>query len=295
MYQKSIPFTPFPVTTALKASKSFISIGSWIEKFIPGFQLTLKQSEIDLRAKEYIAISLFSLLFWFTITFSSLVLLGKLLEIERFFLISLLFPFAFSMIAFMYILMYPKLLITRRILDLEKNLLYVLRYLTIQVKSGVPLFDALVSISKQNYGRLSEEIENCVKRVSTGIPLTQALEELVLKNPSLHFRRSLWQIINSIRTGTDLGESLDSMVKTLSEEQNISIRRYGSQLNPLAMMYMMLAIIIPSIGITLLIILSSFSGLPITKNIFYIILSVLVIFQFSFIGLLKSRRPPIEI
>jgi flagellar protein FlaJ len=292
---KIIPFVPFPTRTALKASRSFVNIGSWIEKFSPGFELSLKQAEIDLRGKEYFAIALFSFFFWFSIVFSSFVLIGKLFDIGRLLLLSLSVSLAISVLAFAYILMYPKLIITRRVLDVEKNLLYGLRYLSIQVKSGVPLFDSLVSVSKQNYGRLSEEIGNCVKKVSTGIPVTQALEELVLKIPSLHFRRSMWQLINSMRTGTDLGDSLDSMVSSLSSEQGVAMRRYGSQLSPLAMMYMMLAIIIPSLGITFLIILSSFSGLPITKNIFWMILAVLIVFQFAFIGLIKSRRPPIEI
>lgn len=292
---KAIPFVPFPIRIALKASRSFISIGKLLEKTSPGFELSLKQAEIDLRAKEYFAIALFSLAFWFTITFSSVIVLGKFFAMPRLFLFSLIISSAISALAFIYILMYPKLIITKRLMDLEKNLLYGLRYLTIQVKSGIPLFDALVSVSKQNYGRLSEEFGNCVKRVSTGMPVAQSLEESVLKNPSLHFRRSLWQLINSMRTGTDLGSSLDSMVGSLSGEQSVAMRRYGSQLSPLAMMYMMLAVIIPSLGITFLILLSSFSGLPITKTVFWMILAVLVVFQFAFIGLIKSRRPPIEI
>jgi flagellar protein FlaJ len=292
---KTVPFVPFPIRVALKASRSFTIVGSWIEKFSPGFDLSLKQAEIELRAKEYFAIALFSFFFWFTIIFSLFAFLGKIFELQRLLLFDLLISSSISILAFVYILMYPKLIITRRLLELDKNLLYGLRYLTIQIKSGVPLFDALVSISKQNYGRLSEEFGNCVKRVSTGMPVTQALEELVLKNPSLYFRRSLWQLINSMRTGTDLGSSLDSMISSLSSEQSVAMRRYGSQLSPLAMMYMMLAVIIPSLGITFIILLSSFSGLPITKSVFWMILAFLVVFQFAFIGLIKSRRPPIEI
>ena len=292
---RAIPFVPFPIRTALKASRSFVNIGSWIEKFSPGFEISLKQSEIDLRAKEYFAISLFSFFFWFAIVFSLMIVIGKFFAIGNLFLFSLGISSAISALALAYILMYPRLIITKRVIQVDKNLLYGLRYLTVQVKSGVPLFDSLVSLSRQNYGQLSEEFGNCVKKVSTGIPVTQALEELVLKNPSLHFRRALWQLINSMRTGTDLGSSLESMLNNVSSEQGVAMRRYGSQLSPLAMMYMMLAVIIPSLGITFLIILSSFSGLPITQTIFWMILAVLIVFQFAFIGLIKSRRPPIEI
>ena len=86
---------------------------------------------------------------------------------------------------------------------------------------------------------------------------TVALEELALKNPSLDFRRTLWQVTSAIKSGADLGNTLENIVQNLSEEHKVAIRRYGSQLNPLAMMYMMLAVIIPSLGITFLIIFSS--------------------------------------
>lgn len=98
-----------------------------------------------------------------------------------------------------------------------------------------------------------------------------------------------------MRTGADLGNTLESIVNSISSEQKVAIRNYGSQLNPMAMMYMMLGVIIPSLGVTFLTILSSFTGLVITEMVFVGIFAVLFIFQFSFIGMIKSRRPSIEI
>ena len=197
--------------------------------------------------------------------------------------------------SFVYIIFYPRLIITRKVKDLEMNLLFALRHLLIQVKSGVPLFDGLVSVSNGNYGLVSKEIKECTKKISTGLEQTVALEELALKNPSINFRRVLWQITNAIKSGADLGNTLDAIVNNLSEEQKVAIRRYGSQLNPLAMMYMMLAVIIPSLGITFLIIFSSFSGVSVAEPMFIVILFALAFFQFSFIGVVKSRRPAVEL
>jgi flagellar protein FlaJ len=178
---------------------------------------------------------------------------------------------------------------------LEKNLAFALRHLLIQVRSGVPLFDGLVSVSNGNYGLITEEFKNCVKKISTGMSETVALEEMIFKNPSLQFRRIIWQITNSLRTGADLGDTLDSIVSNLSSEQKVAIRKYGSQLNPLSMMYMMTAVIIPSLGITFLILLSSFSGTAVSEILFWMILVALATFQFMFIGIVKNRRPPIEL
>ena len=81
--------------------------------------------------------------------------------------------------------------------------------------------------------------------------------------------------------------------ENLSEEQIIQIQQYGSQLNPLAMFYMMIAVVIPALGVTLIMILSSFLGLTPTgtKLIFWGLLSVIFFFQLMFIGMLKARRP----
>jgi pilus assembly protein TadC len=111
----------------------------------------------------------------------------------------------------------------------------------------------------------------------------------------MYFRRVIWQLTNAIRTGADLSDTLDAIVDNLANEQKVAIRKYGSQLNPLSMMYMMLAVILPSLGITFLVLLSTFSGFAVSEMIFWFILCILIVFQFSFVGLVKSRRPTIEL
>jgi len=204
-------------------------------------------------------------------------------------------PLAIGFLAFFYVVQYPMLIISKKIRDLDRHLLFSLRHMQVQVKSGISLFDALVSVSKGDYGLIAEEFRKCVKKISTGLSETNALEQLIFKNPSMYFRRVIWQVTNAIRTGADLSDTLDAIVENLANEQKVAIRRYGSQLNPLSMMYMMLAIILPSLGITFLVLLSTFSGFAVTEMIFWFLLCILIVFQFSFIGLIKSRRPTIEL
>jgi len=214
---------------------------------------------------------------------------------ENFIYVLTIAPLFIGFLAFFYIIQYPMLIISKKIRDLDRHLLFALRHMQVQVKSGIPLFDGLVSISNGDYGLISEEFKKCVKKISTGLSETNALEELVFKNPSLYFRRVIWQITNAIRTGADLADTLDAIVDNLANEQKVAIRRYGSQLNPLSMMYMMLAVILPSLGITFLVLLSTFSGFTVSEIIFWFILTILIVFQFSFVGLVKSRRPTIEL
>jgi flagellar protein FlaJ len=264
-------------------------------KLFPGLDATLIQADIPYKDKEYLTIGIFSAIFWFLLIFYLTLFLvfvtGNLSTWVV--IIDLFLSASVSLLSFFYIVLYPRIIIVRKIKDIDRNLIFALRHLLIQIKSGVPLFEGLVSVAKSNYGLVSEEFEKCTKSIATGTKEVEALEELAFKNPSGYFRRTIWQLTNSIRSGADIGTSLGNLVDNLSNEQRIQVRRYGSQLSPLALMYMMFAVIIPTLGITFLIIFSTFSGITISEVIFYVILIVIVIFQFMFIGIIKNRRPAI--
>ena len=90
----------------------------------------------------------------------------------------------------------------------------------------------------------------------------------------------------------DLGISaLKSIIENIAAEQKIAIRKYGSNLNPLTLVYMMMAVIMPAMGITFMIVLSTFANLPISEILFWAILFFLGVFQFMFLGIIKSKRP----
>jgi len=276
--------------------KPFYGVGNRLVKIFPGLNVRLNQADIDISAREYLAIGFFALWFWTMMIFILLLTLSLFITLpENFIYVLTIAPLFIGFLAFFYIIQYPMLIISKKIRDLDRHLLFALRHMQVQVKSGIPLFDGLVSISNGDYGLISEEFKKCVKKISTGLSETNALEELVFKNPSLYFRRVIWQITNAIRTGADLADTLDAIVDNLANEQKVAIRRYGSQLNPLSMMYMMLAVILPSLGITFLVLLSTFSGFTVSEIIFWFILTILIVFQFSFVGLVKSRRPTIEL
>ncbi|MDI6825576.1 MAG: type II secretion system F family protein [Candidatus Aenigmarchaeota archaeon] len=291
-----IPFILFPLPLARRIAQPFFGLGDRIAKFFPDFAIRLNQAEIDIRPREYMAIAIFSSWVWTSMIFFILTVISFFITLPGdFIFITSSVSLAIGFLSFLYILLYPRLIIARKVTDLDKNLLFALRHLLIQVKSGVPLYDGLVSVSSGNYGLVSEEIGECTKKISTGTEQTTALEELALKNPSLYFRRIVWQLTNAIRCGADLGDTLEHLVESLANEQKVAIRRYGSQLNPMAMMYMMLGVILPSLGITFLVVISSFSGIVVTEYMFVGLLAALIIFQFSFVGIVKSRRPAIEL
>lgn len=209
--------------------------------------------------------------------------------------ISLSFIIAVPVVLFILLqqLLFPKLLAGRKIRDIDKNLLPALQDILVQLNSGIPLFSIMVNISQKKYGGVSREFGTAVKKINAGISQVDVLDEMASKNPSLYFRRAIWQLVNGMKTGSDTGIVVKEIISALSEEQLLQIQKYGGQLNPLAMFYMLITVIIPSLGMTFLIILSSFISTSefATKVIFWSLYGFVFFFQIMFLGIIKTRRP----
>ncbi len=293
MHIMFVPFVPIPMEKAIKVAKKFQGIGNTIAKTKPSLKLNLYQAGIDIQPREYCSVTVFSSIFFFVIL-TSVIFLASFMSGAIDFVLPLAVGGVFSLFVYVYLLNWPKLTANRRMRKLERDLLNALQHLLIEVKSGVTLFDSMVGIS-EGYGEVSGEFRKIVKEINSGIPQTKALDSASKRNPSLYFRRSVWQIVNALRAGSDIAGALEAIVVSLTEEQKIAIRRYGQELNPYTMMYMLIAVIIPSLGITFIIILSSLAGMVIPKIIFPLIIMVLSFFQFFYMGLIKTKRPSMEI
>jgi len=277
-------------------SRIFIAVGDLLLRVSPYTALHLKQSGIDeeynITAREYLAICFFISSTLFII--SSLILTFILsLGTKEFLSFGPIIGIFIGILSYVQLVAYPKVIVNRRIRDLERNLLFALRTILVQIRSGVPIFDAFVSIATGKYGQISDEFKIVIEKSRAGVPVVDTLEELAIRNPSLYFRRAIWQLLNAIKSGSDIGENLASIIDSLSKEQLVQIGRYKSILNPLAMMYMMIAVIIPSLGITVMIILSTFPGMERIGNeqTFWLLLGGVVLMQFIFMSVIRSKRP----
>lgn len=291
--KKTIPFSMLPQRVSKDLSKRFYGLSKILSKFSPELKLNLIQSEFPYEGEEYLAIVISNTIvnfFLFFAIFFFILIIGKLLTLTNILLI-ILGSFGLSGFTYFMSISYPKSIALKRKKELEKDLLFALRELLIRSRSGIPLYDSMIGIANSNYGSVSEEFKKTVKEIESGKAMSDALEEMALRNPSEYFREAAWQIINSMKAGTDISRTLKSSVDSLSREQMVEIKSYGAELNPLALVYMMLSVVIPTLGITFLIILSSFLKINISKETFYGILGILALFQFFFIGIIKTRRP----
>ena len=270
-------------------------IGNLLLPLFPGLSVKLKQAEMEISADNYLGKSIITSFFFGFFGLIVMILFNFIVNPGGNFIAFVVFiPVFLFVTVFIYNLVGPSRVVSKRVLDIEANLLFSLRHLLIEIRSGISNYDSFVSLSKSDYGAVSIEFSKLVKNISYGVSETQALEELMIKNPSINFRRVIWQILNAIRSGSDLSGIIEELVKEYSLEQKTKIKMYGGQLNSLALVYMIFAIIMPSIGITFLIILSFFSDFAVNEGILALVLLVIVVFQFMFIGVVKSKRPRIE-
>lgn len=282
---------------AMSLGRRFRGIAASMKGAYPNLKLELDQIEAGIKPEDYIAYSIANSLVSFLSIFLPLMAVLKFTVGIETRTVAIVFTVCLALVymSFFYAMLYPRMLINRKVRNIDKDLLFALRHLLVKVRSGVGLFDGMRGIARGNYGEVSSEFHKIVVEISSGKRESEVLEAAAYKNPSQYFRRAIWQIASSMKAGADVSSTLSVVVANLSQDQRILIRKYGAELNPFALVYMMTTVIMPTLGITFLIILSSFTGIPISNEIFIVIFFLLCIFQYMFMGMIKTRRPAVEI
>ncbi|MEM0124387.1 MAG: type II secretion system F family protein [Candidatus Micrarchaeaceae archaeon] len=175
--------------------------------------------------------------------------------------------------------------------EIERDILFAARDIVIGMRSGMPLFNALVAVST-GYGAASREFAKVVERVELGMPIEQAIEEVSEKSESKSFKRIMLQASVSIKAGADIVGALQGVVEEVTQERIIELRRYGQRLNALAMFYMLFGVIFPSMGIAVLAILTTFISLfTIDASTLLFVLVGITFLQVIFLNIMRSSRP----
>lgn len=285
---------PFTFTNVERLKKGTIILkGLQEHKKDSKLSYYLENSDINITREQYLNICANSFIRSFFILFIIVTTFLVILGVSSPFLISLLVVILGSGFVLGSQIVYPKVYFNRKQKGLETNLMPALEDMLVQLNSGVPLFNILANISLSDYGEISNEFKKAVKKINAGRPQIEVFEELGEKNSSSYFRRTLWQISNGMKSGSDISEVIRGSLRLLSEEQVVQIQNYGNKLNPLVMFYMLITIILPALAITFLTIISSMVGLG--KNLTMIIYGCLFMFsifiQVMFLGAIRSARP----
>ena len=262
-----------------------------VSKEFPTLRLKLKQAGMDDKPEDFIKKTFISAFYMTTgLVIVVFLVLAKFDVLKGFMFLAV--PIVFFMM-FLYMIKLPDLKISRKDKEVSREILFAGRFLIIELESGVPLYNAMINVSK-NFKVVGQYFKELTDKVDLGTSMEDALNEAVEFVPSNDLRKILWQIINSIRTGSNVSQSLYSVMNQITKDQINEVNKYGKKLNPLAMFYMIIAVILPSLGVTMLIILSSFIKFELSLTILLLLAGFLGFVQFMFIAMVKFSRPPIE-
>jgi len=292
-----IPLMLFSLEKFRKMAHRYMGFGRLLRPLSPGLGMDLIRAELDISPDEYRTASLssalfFGAVFWALISAALFSLTHELRPSVYLGFLGGLAPFFMILII---LLRYPKIIAGKESEQIDKDLVYALKDILLSISSGLPMFTALNLASRGSYGYVSKDLKRVVDRVNTGIPMEDALEELAISTPSEHFQSALWQIINTSKSGADVEGVLRSLVGNLVVEQRSSIQKYSHELNVFSLMYMLVAVAIPMIVTTLMIILNTISTAGITEPMFIVMISLSFFIQIAIVGLIKSRRPVVHL
>ena len=290
-----IPFSllPPPVVAKIAGIKPVALAGNVASTFFPSLSQELIQAESAFNAKEYSAAALVVAFFNALFIFAGGLLLFQITQEKSLLWIAPLACIFIGAVSLLSIVAYPKIITRKKARRLDNELIPAMRQLLIHVKSGVPLFEALASAC-DGYGEVSAEFRKMVKKINGGIPISAAFEDAGKASPSQQMKRVLWQVSNALKVGTDVGKALEEMINDLTAEKVDEIKRYGQELSPWTMIYMLAAIVVPSLGITMMLVIISFLGIEVPKMVFAGVMVFIIGFQLFFMDFVKSRRPAVE-
>ena len=269
-----------------------ISFANRIALFYPMLKRDLRIAHIPRTPVEYVGKSiktalmyapLLTILFFFVLQKAQ----KSLLFLIPIFLVLCLLIFEFSIISI-------RAKIGAREHEIDREVLFVGRYLLVKLYSGRPLLNALIETANSR-GLAAKYIKEIVDDINTGSTIENALKNALIYSPSEKLRKVLFHVNNAMQLGIDVTKPLESVLEEITKEEEIEIKKYGKKLNTLVIFYMLCAVIMPSLGVAIFIVISSFVSFPIKFEGLLVLVFFIVVLEFIFITLFKLSRPRVDL
>jgi pilus assembly protein TadC len=188
-------------------------------------------------------------------------------------------------------LIYPGIMLKKVAAMENKDLLFALREIIMDVDSGVPLYESMKNVAVGDYRKVSAAFEGVVREIESGTSEVEALRNLALKSESEFMKRTIWQMVNAIEAGASMANALGGIADALEAASYREIKNYSANLNFLLLMYMLVAAVAPSLGVTFMVLLSAFGGLGVDLSTVGMLVGGSAILQVIMIGYMNSTRP----
>lgn len=252
----------------------------------------LQQAHINLTPEQFVRKNL-TLSFYISLTFTILLFflfdkmavpLGILL-----FILPILFFFVF-----MFLMNTPRVYIRKREREINQEVLFAGRYILVKLDSGVPLFNALIDATK-SYGIAGKYFKEIVDDINLGTPIEVALKKARESSPSKYFKLILSELITSLKTGVDVAVPLRGILQQITKEQMLEIKEYSKKLNAFMLLYLVVGAVLPSLGMTMVLVFAGFLGMDFGSSFIFIVLFILAVLQFMFLSMFRSIRPTVNL
>jgi tight adherence protein B len=175
---------------------------------------------------------------------------------------------------------------------IEEGLIFSLHAINIEMESGIRFGQALEDVAKSDYGQFSVEMRQVLEE-SHKHGLVEALRRSSARNPSRIYRRAMWQIINSIETGSDVRENIRAIIRDLKRMQEQDAQRFGKSMEKQMTLYIMGGIVLPALAVVIIQTISSLgiSRVMAGESVYWSLFMVSVAVQAGFIYMIKFKKP----
>ncbi len=220
----------------------------------------LELLDAEIESGQYIVISAVNALLWgllfgvlifvLTFAFEKSIAGAVVPAIASFAVISAMFTVVF--------IAYPGILLRKEAEEIDSYLIYALNDLVMQVAAGTSLNEAMRRVAQAKYGKVSTQFREVIERMVSGESQEEALVNVAKRNRSEFMRRVLWQLSTVLHTGASLDVAMKDLILAIRNYQDNRIKQYSQNLNFYILLYLMLAVVLPSLTILLLTTISIF-------------------------------------
>jgi len=288
---KNVPFSFFPLQASKIISQPFRGIGEALQKSFPHYEFTLKQTELDLDCDEFFSIVFLNALIWWLLLSGVMTIIFNIMKIQNPILTGFAVGALLGVMVFLRIVFGMRVLINKKVKSIDSNLVFGLKMILVEVNAGVSLFDSMVMMASYKLGDMSSVFKEIAKRLSAGEREAEVCKDVATKNPSPFLKKTLWQIVSGLKVGSPIGRVIEESLNSLEREQKNEIIGYGSSLRVLTLLFLMLGVIIPAMGLAFLIVINSLPSMSISKEVPWILIGTVTVFEILLLGFIKSKRP----
>ncbi|MFH0987206.1 MAG: type II secretion system F family protein [Candidatus Micrarchaeota archaeon] len=213
------------------------------KSFGPKLENDLNSSGMNFSVDQYIALVVSATAIVLVIS----ILLSILFLIANFsIVISLLLILIAPMLVLLVGLMIPQNKAASVGMQIEKQLPFALRHMSIEIRAGIGIFKTMSSIANSNYGALSTDFKWILSQIEKGVSTEDAFEGWANRTRSRSVKRVVSHLVRALRTGGNLSEVMVTIAEDVTFDRKTKIADYAQKLNLIGLFFMMFSVVFPA-------------------------------------------------